>query len=85
VAPPRRDWDPGYVAKKAQLPQEPRQELDLIEERIVTDPKRTYQRTFGDDGVIVDVSGFDEFGFGESFLPRDDTFLFIGFTLDADR
>jgi hypothetical protein len=41
---------PNYLPKKAQLPKELRLELDLIDERIVTDPTRTYQRSLGDDG-----------------------------------
>ena len=86
MAPPKRDWDTAYLEKKEELTDGLRLELDLIEERIVTDPNRTYQRTYLDDGVIVDASGFDEYGFEVSYLPigddpyRPDVFRFVGFT-----
>lgn len=85
MAPRKRDYDRGYLTKKKQLPDDLQLELDLIEERIVTDPTRTYQRRYLRDGVIADTSGYDEFGFEVTFLDQGDTFRFLGFTLDSDR
>jgi hypothetical protein len=85
VAPHKRDYDPDYLAKKRQLPKDLQLELDLIEERIVTDPTRTYQRRYLEDGVVADASGYDEFGFEVTFLDLGDRFRFLGFTLDTDR
>lgn len=82
MGPPERDYDPDYLTRKAQLPGNLRLELELIEERIITDPTRTYQREYGDDGVIYDTSGYDEFGFTVAYLPIDGVFRFVGFTLD---
>jgi hypothetical protein len=85
VAPPRRDWDSDYLARKDSLAPGLRFELELIEERIVTDPTRTYQRTFGPDGVVYDLSGLDDTGFVVAFLPLDDgkVFRFVGFTHES--
>lgn len=81
MAPPRPEWDPDYLARKAQLPEELRLELDLVEEWIISDPKRTYQRTFGDDGVVYDFSGYDKHGLTVAFVPSDEVYRFIGFTV----
>ena len=53
VAPRKRDYDPDYLSKKRLLPKDLQLELDLIEERIVTDPTRTYQRRYLTDGVLA--------------------------------
>jgi hypothetical protein len=82
VARRNRDWDRDYLTRKKQLPKNLQLELDLLEERIVTDPDRTYQRRYLEDGVIVDESGFDETGFELTFLDEGDTFRFLGFTLE---
>lgn len=85
MAPPRREYDPVYLAAKETLPPQIRLEFDLVEERIITDPTRTYQRRYLDDGVIVDASGFDYHGIEVSYLPIGDAFRFIGFTIDTNR
>lgn len=75
--------------KKGALPPDLQLELDLIEERIITDPDRTYQRRYVGE-VIYDASGYDEHGLEVSYLPIDHgdgtrTFKFLGFTVDTDR
>jgi len=85
VAPPKREYDPAYLIRKSQLPDGLRLELELIEERIITDPTRTYQRRYLADGVVVDASGYDDHGLEVSYLPIGDAFRFIGFTLDPNR
>src|SRR5258705_299243 len=70
---------------KRQLPKNLQLELDLIEERIVTDPTRTYQRRYLEDRVVADASGFDEYGFEVTYLDLGDTFRFLGFTVDTER
>ena len=72
VAPPDVEYDEQYSARKAALGADQRLSLELIEERIVTDPVAEYQRT-SRDGVTYDLSGLGEFG------------LIVAVWIDVDR
>jgi hypothetical protein len=77
VPPARGKNEPEYDEDREALPPALRLELDLIRERIITDPDRTYQREFGPDGAIYDLSGYDEFGLTVAFRREGYDFTFL--------
>jgi hypothetical protein len=53
--------------QRANLPDDLRYEVDLIEESILADPQRTHLRREGPDGTIIDLTGYDAHGIMLSF------------------
>lgn len=62
---------PAYEEKRAQLSNDLRLALDLVEETILSDQVGSFRRTLP-DGTVVDLSSYDEFGLIVSFQPAPD-------------
>jgi hypothetical protein len=62
VSPARGSHEPEYDADLEALSLELQFEVTLVEEHILADPDRTYQRDHGPDGAIYDFSAYDRLG-----------------------
>jgi hypothetical protein len=80
VARPEGHPDPEYALAKAALSTEQKLRLSLIEEQVLADPTRTYQREHGDDGVVYDFTMYDEFGLTLAYKRVGDAFIWLGFS-----
>jgi hypothetical protein len=85
VARPEGRPDPEYARRKADLPSELQLRLSLIEEQVVADPNRTYQREFGDDGVVYDHTMYDDFGLTLAYVRTGDEFTWLGFSFKRGK
>jgi hypothetical protein len=71
----------NYERKRADLPQQLRLELDLVEERILSegDPPHRYR---AEDDLVYDLSSFRQAGIVVAYLPAPDgNHLFVDFTI----
>jgi len=69
--------EPEYDADRAALSGELQLELDLLEEQIIADPDRAYQRPYGPDGVIYDLSAYDRFDLIVAYTRDGYDFTFV--------
>ena len=72
--------EPEYDIDLAALPEMVREEVALLEEQILADPDREYQRDYGLDGVIYDFSEYDRLGITIAFERDGYDFTFLRLT-----
>lgn len=79
--PSDRRRTPDYERKRASLPATLRLELDLVEERVLSEGDPTH-RHIGDDGTVYDMSSLRDAGIIVAYLPAaDGNHLFVDFTI----
>jgi hypothetical protein len=60
-----------YLRKRSQLSETVRLALDIVEETVLSDPMGAFRRQL-DDGTVVDLSSYDEYGLIVTFEPMPD-------------
>jgi hypothetical protein len=80
VPPARGRHEPEYDVDLKALDEALRVEVILLEEQILADPDREYQREFGSDGVIYDFSEYDRLGITIAYERDGYDFTFIRLT-----
>jgi hypothetical protein len=72
--------EPEYDDDLGALDEQVQKEIALLEDQILSDPDREYQREYGPDGVFYDFSEYDRLGVTIAYERDGYDFTFLRLT-----